>query len=210
MQPFLETDMFFNQQHPELEEWLQHVEGQNNREKAVSIYYLVRDGIRYDPFTLLEGAVSLSSNFCLNRGVGYCISKAALQITLSRAVGIPARLGLADVKNHLSSPRLDALLQNDIFTMHAYVEQYLDGQWIKSTSAFNKELCDKANIPPLEFDAIGDSLFQKYTPNGNKHMEYLKDHGYFAHMPQSFIQQNVTLHYPHLTLSFDNCISKEK
>jgi len=210
LQQFLESNMFFNQNHPELEGWLKQVRGNNDRERAVSVYYLVRDGIRYDPFTLLEGAKTLSSDFGLNRGIGYCISKAALQITLSRALGIPARLGLADVKNHLSSPKLDELLQNDIFTMHAYVEQYLGGQWIKSTSAFNKELCDIANIQPLEFDGIHDSIFHKYTEDGNKHMEYLTDHGYFAQMPHSFIQQNVTLHYPHLPLSFNDFISEEK
>jgi len=210
LQQYLESNLFFNQKHPEVESWLKQVQGKNDRERAVSMYYLVRDGISYDPFTLLEGAITLSSDFCLNRGIGYCISKAALQITLSRALGIPARLGLADVKNHLSSPKLDELLQNDIFTMHAYVEQYLGGKWIKSTSAFNKILCDRANIQPLEFDGIHDSIFHKYTPNGNKHMEYLNDHGNFAHMPQSFIQQNVVLHYPHLTLSFNDCISEEK
>jgi len=207
LQQYLESDQFFNQQHPELEAWLKQVKGISEQEKAVSIYYLVRDGIRYDPFTLLEGAITLSSDFCLNRGVGYCITKAALQITLSRAVGIPARLGLADVKNHLSSPKLDDLLKNEIFTMHAYVEQYLNGQWVKSTSAFNKALCDKANIQPLEFNGIQDSIFQKYTSSGNKHMEYLKDHGCFSHMPQSFIQKNVALHYPHLALNFDTCLS---
>jgi len=207
LQQYLGSDKFFNQQHPKLTSWLKEIKGESDQEKAVAIYYLVRDGVRYDPFVLLEGVTTLSSDFCLDRGVGYCITKAALQITLSRAVGIPARLGLADVKNHLSSPKLDELLKNEIFTMHAYVEQYINGRWVKSTSAFNKALCKKANIQALEFNGETDSIFHQYTPSGNKHMEYLKDHGNFSVMPQSFIQQNIALHYPHLTLNFDTNIA---
>ncbi|KXJ54102.1 MAG: cysteine protease [Colwellia sp. Phe_37] len=204
MQQFLESNEFFNQQHPKLENWLRQIKGSNEREKAVSIFYLVRDDIRYDPFTFLEGTTSLSSDFCLNNKVGYCIPKAALQVTLSRAIGIPARLGLADVRNHLSSSKLDKLLQSDIFTMHGYVEQYLDGQWVKSTPTFNKELCERANLKPLDFDGIHNSIFHQYTADGNKHMEYLTDHGFFNDMPLSFIKKNFALHYPHISIYFCN------
>ena len=71
MQQFLESNEFFNQQHPKLENWLRQIKGSNEREKAVSIFYLVRDDIRYDPFTFLEGTTSLSSDFCLNNKVCY-------------------------------------------------------------------------------------------------------------------------------------------
>jgi len=204
LQQYLRNDTFFNQNHTEINSWLKKVKGSNERAKAVSIYYLVRDGIKYDPFTLLEGAQSLSSDFCLDNKAAYCIPKASLQIALSRACNIPARLGLADVLNHLSTPKLDELLKNEIFTMHAYVEQYIAGKWVKSTPAFNKELCELVNIKPLEFDGINDSLFHQFTPDGKKHMEYLKDHGHYDAMPTSFIHLNCRHYYPHLALNFDN------
>lgn len=210
MQNFLESNSFFNQQHREIEHWVNNIKGDSAQDKAVSIYYLVRDGIWYDPFEFLKGVVSLSSDFCLDNKVGYCISKAALQITLSRAVGIPSRLGLADVRNHLSTPALDKLLKTDVFTMHAYVEQFINGQWVKSTPAFNKELCEKANIKTLEFDGINHSIFQPYTPQGEKHMEYLIDHGAFGEMPVGFIHKNCKLHYPHLTSTFSSLVREEK
>lgn len=202
MQQFLESDEYFNQHHPQLKSWLKKITGSNKREKAISIFYLVRDGIRYDAFTFLAGASSLSSDFCLENKAAYCIPKATLQVTLSRAIGIPARLGLADVRNHLSSKKLDELLQNDIFTMHGYVEQHLEGKWVKSTPTFNKELCELANIKPLEFNGIDNAIFHQFTADGSKHMEYLTDHGTFAKMPLLFMQKNFNLHYPHISLSF--------
>jgi len=204
----LKSDAFYNQSNKELPSWLSQVTGNTDREKAVSIYYLVRDGFVYDPYTFLEGEGSLGSDFCLANKAGYCIPKAALQITLSRALGIPARLGLADVKNHLSTGRLDELLRSDVFTMHGYVEQYIDGKWVKSTPAFNKELCEKANIQPLEFDGINDSIFHAYTSDGSKHMEYLVDHGTFADMPLAFIKENLNKHYPHLSLTFEQGLGR--
>ena len=204
MQQYIQNDAYFNQKHSEINNWLKNVKGHDDRTKAVSIYYLVRDGIKYDPFTLLDGAKSLSSDYCLDNKAAYCIPKASLQIALSRAINIPARLGLADVRNHLSTPKLDKLLKNDVFTMHAYVEQFIEGKWVKSTPAFNKELCDLVNIKPLEFDGVNHSLFHQFTADGEKHMEYLKDHGQFDAMPTTLINKSCDHYYPHLALDFSN------
>jgi len=203
MKKYLDSDHFFNQDHPKFEQFISKIRGGCDREKAVSIYYLVRDSVRYDPFSFLEGQKSLSSNFCLDHGRGYCIPKAALQVALSRSIGIPARIGLADVRNHLSSAKIDELLKNDIFTMHGYVEQLIDDKWVKSTPAFDSSLCDKVGIYPLEFDGIHNSIFHQFTPDGDEHMEYLEDHGHFAEMPLKFIKRNFNLHYPHIKLKFE-------
>jgi len=204
LQQYIQNDAYFNQKHSEINNWLKNVKGHDDRTKAISIYYLVRDGIKYDPFTLLDGAKSLSSDYCLDNKAAYCIPKASLQIALSRAINIPARLGLADVRNHLSTPKLDKLLKNDVFTMHAYVEQFIEGNWVKSTPAFNKELCDLVSIKPLEFDGVNHSLFHQFTADGEKHMEYLKDHGQFAAMPTALINKSCDHYYPHLALDFSN------
>ena len=46
---------------------------------------------------------SSGNSATLARGYGFCVNKAVLLAALARAVGIPARLGFADVRNHLSS-----------------------------------------------------------------------------------------------------------
>ena len=43
---------------------------------------------------------------CSRAGRGFCIGKSALLAAVARVIGIPARLGYADVRNHLTSKRL--------------------------------------------------------------------------------------------------------
>ena len=76
-----------------------------DRERAVSLYYAVRDGIRYNPFLDFSTRGCFRASACLEAGEGFCVGKAALLAACARADGIPARVGFADVKNHLTTPR---------------------------------------------------------------------------------------------------------
>ncbi len=64
----------------------------------------------------------------LQRGRGYCVGKAALYAALCRAAGIPARVGFADVRNHLATRRLLEAVGTDLFAWHGYVELQLNGR----------------------------------------------------------------------------------
>ena len=92
----------------------------------------------------------------LAAGRGFCVGKAAVLAACCRAVGIPARVGYADVRNHMTSPRLHALTQTDVFYWHSYADIRLNGTWVKATPAFDRELCARIGIPPLEFDGRSD------------------------------------------------------
>lgn len=150
---------------------------------AVALYYAVRDGFRYDPYAFSGTTAHLAASAVVEAGSGFCIPKAALLAATARAVGIPARLGFADVKNHLTSPRLMEMMGTDEFVYHGYTELWLDGRWIKATPAFNRSLCDKAGIQPLEFDGVSDSIFHPLDISGRTHMQYLRDHGSRADVP---------------------------
>ena len=147
------------------------------RERAVALYYAVRDGFRYDPYAIQAIDRCFTASIVIEVGSGFCISKAALLAATARATGIPARVGFADVKNHLTSPRLRDLMETDEFVYHGYTELWIDDRWVKATPAFNRTLCDKAGVRPLEFDGQTDSLFHPLDQSGRKHMEYLRDHG---------------------------------
>lgn len=153
------------------------------RTRAVRLYYAVRDGIRYDPYTIDLTVEGLSAGRCVTRGRGWCVSKAALLTACCRAIGIPARPGYADVRNHLSTARLRALMRTDEFRWHGYTAIFLDGRWIKATPAFNVELCEKFRLRPLEFDGREDSLYHPFDLEGRQHMEYLRYRGEFADVP---------------------------
>jgi transglutaminase-like putative cysteine protease len=112
------------------------------------------------------------------------VPKAVLLAALCRAAGIAARLGFADVRNHLSTARMRAtMMQTDIFYFHGYCSIYLNGRWVKSTPAFNIELCEKFGLTPLEFDGLNDSLYHAFDSAGNKHMEYLHYRGEHVDVP---------------------------
>jgi transglutaminase-like putative cysteine protease len=152
-------------------------------EKAIALYYAVRDQIRYDPYDLQYSKYAMRASTVLNKESGYCVAKAVLLAAVGRFQGIPCRLGFADVTNHLSTARLRAMMGTDLFIYHGYTEMYLHDKWVKATPAFNLSLCTKFGVLPLEFDGSRDSVFHPYAANGQKHMEYVRDHGHFADLP---------------------------
>jgi transglutaminase-like putative cysteine protease len=165
-------------------------------EKAVRLYYRVRDGLRYDPYTIELTPEGLKASVVLANGRGYCVAKAGVLVALARAAGIPARPGFADVRNHLATPRLLEMMGTDVFYFHGYAELYLDGRWVKSTPAFNIELCEKFGVRSLEFDGRTDSLFQPFDTTGRQHMEYLQDRGWRDDIPVEEIREAMVRHYP--------------
>ncbi len=201
MNEYLKATPFFDYDAPELRQWTkQHLAGvpDDPIEKAKALYLGVRDEIDYNPYVFSDKMETFKASHALREGQSYCIPKAVLLGAVARSVGIPSRLGLADVKNHLSSPKLIEWLQSDIFRMHGFIELYLDSQWVKATPAFNSRLCEAMGVEPLEFNGREDSIFQEYTRSGQAHMEYINDHGTFADLPYDFILTGIRKAYGHL------------
>lgn len=153
------------------------------RDRAVGLYYAVRDGIRYDPYAIDLSLYGMRASTTLAAGRGWCVPKAVLLAACCRAVGVPARLGFADVKNHLSTERLRQLMKTDIFYWHGYTAIHIDGRWLKATPAFNVELCQRFHLKPLEFDGTADSIYHPFDQLGNAHMEYIRYRGEFSDLP---------------------------
>jgi transglutaminase-like putative cysteine protease len=168
------------------------------RSQAVALYLHVRDAYRYDPYHIDLTVAGMRASSVLTQGRGWCIPKACLLAALCRSVGIPARVGLADVKNHLATPRLIASMGTDVFYRHGYTSIWLGGQWLKATPAFNIELCQKMRIHPLDFDGQHDSIYHPYDLDGQRHMEYVAQHGEFDELPLADIRTVFLRHYPGL------------
>ena len=151
--------------------------------KAIKLYYAVRDDIWYDPYLPFYRPEHYRASNVLKRGRAFCIGKACLLCALSRACAIPARVGFADVHNHLATQQLIEYLGTHIFSYHGFMDFYLEGRWVKATPAFNKELCRKAKVTPLEFNGREDSVFQPYNEEKKLFMEYIHDHGTYADIP---------------------------
>jgi|SRR5690554_615489 len=150
--------------------------------KAVKLYNAVRDLIAYDPYQNFWDKSVFSGKVALERQRGFCIPKSALLVACARAENIPARLGFADVKNHLASKRMIEACGGDLFYWHSYCEFYLDGKWVKATPAFDRDLCKRTGLTPLEFDGRNDSIFHPFAGN-RRHMEYVNSRGVYAGVP---------------------------
>jgi transglutaminase-like putative cysteine protease len=198
MQEYLEATYFIDKDHPEIAAFAQQHAGNcgTMTRKAVALYYAVRDCIRYNPYTMEPDKAFMKASSTLKRGQGYCVAKAVLLSACARNMQIPARLGFADVKNHLNTAKLKDLMGTDIFIYHGYTELFLNEKWVKATPAFNLELCTSFNVKPLEFDGTCDSIFHPFDNEGRLHMEYIKDHGSFADLPWDTIMKASMKLYP--------------
>ncbi|MCP4328564.1 MAG: transglutaminase domain-containing protein [Alphaproteobacteria bacterium] len=198
--PYLAATQFVDSDHPEVMDFSEKVTAgaDDDVEKAVRLYYAVRDQILYDPYTVDTVADHYRASTTLRAGRGFCVPKATLLAAAARVAGIPARVGYADVRNHLSTKRLLDLTGTDLFIYHGYVEIWLDGRWVKCTPAFNLQLCEKFRVMPLEFDGRTDSLFHPFNADGDRHMEYVRDRGAFADVPFDEMKSEFERLYPAL------------
>ncbi len=174
--------------------------GGSDVERACRLYYAVRDDLRYDPYDIDYTPKGFSASATLERGRGFCVTKAAVLAAAARAAGIPARLGYADVRNHLATPRLVEQMGTDLFIFHGYTDLGLEGRWVKATPAFNLELCTKFGVLPLEFDGRQDSVFHPFDARGQRHMEYVRDRGVYGDVPYDAIVAEFRILYPNFNL----------
>ena len=182
---YLEPTAMLDSGHPRVVRFASEAIGdvKDPREKAVRLYYAVRDGVVYDPYYPFYLPEHYRASHVLEIGRGYCVCKAGVLCAVGRACGIPSRVGFATVRSHLATTNLIEYLGTDLFVYHGFTEFLLDGKWVKATPAFNKELCLRHKVAPLEFDGREDSLFQAYDMENRRYMEYLADHGSFPDIP---------------------------
>ena len=186
--------------HPKIVAYASRVGGAgSDREKASRLYYGVRDEVRYDPYNTPMKREAYRASTTLGAGHGFCINKAGLFAAVCRAAGLPARVGYADVRNHMTTQRLTDLMGGDTFYYHGYTQVWLDGCWVKATPAFNKELTEKFGLKPLDWDGIADSIYHPFDLAGRRHMEYLAYRGVFADVPFEEIHDAFRHYYPRMT-----------
>jgi transglutaminase-like putative cysteine protease len=182
-------------------------EAKTDIDKAVRLYYAVRDGVRYDPYAMTLEPRHYRASEVAALPAAYCIQKSNLLAALARAVGVPSRVGFADVRNHLTSPKLREVMGSDLFVFHGYTELYLEEKWVKATPAFNLTLCQRFCVLPLEFDGRTDSIFHPFDAEGRKHMEYLRERGSFVEFPFEQMKAVFLESYPGLFGKLDGATS---
>jgi transglutaminase-like putative cysteine protease len=197
---FLSSNPFVDSDHPRVVEFAQRFRSPEGEvATAVALYRAIRDGYRYNPYEVSLRREDYRASEVLARSYergGHCIDKALLLAACARSLGIASRLHFANVRNHIGTAKLEAMLGTDLLVFHGYTGLFLEGRWVAATPAFNRELCAYLKAPPLEFDGRTDSIFQPFSPDGTRFMEYVHDFGSFAEVPFELMVSEWKKHYP--------------
>jgi transglutaminase-like putative cysteine protease len=200
LEPYLAPSWFIDSDAPQVVALANEIAGSDGDEvgRACRMFYAVRDGIRYTAYHIDLARESLRATNVLAHGTGWCVSKSVLLAALCRAVQIPCRLGYADVCNHMATQNLLDFLGTNVFYYHGFNELYLRGKWVKATVAFNRTLCEKARLAPLDFDGVNDSIYHPFDLAGRRYMEYLRQYEPAADVPYDDLIATFARVYPKL------------
>ena len=168
---------------------------ENTKDKAKSLFYFVRDEIKYNPYVPRYLAEHFCASSTLSRGEGYCVQKAVLLTALARATEIPARLGFAKIRNNLLPEKMLKWMGTNVLPFHGYAQLHIEGKWVKATPAFDLKMCRENRIIPVEFDGKNDAIFHSHNQDGKLHIEYLTDLGQYDDVPLDKIWEAMTQTY---------------
>lgn len=196
----LQPNRFVDSDHEAVVAFAHEVAGpRRGRDAAVALFYEVRDMLRYNPWRVYFTPEAFTASGVLLRDRsegGHCIDKALLLAAACRALGVPSRLHFANVRNHVGTAELEAHLGTDLLVFHGYAELWLGERWVAATPAFNRALCEKLGVAPLEFDGVTDCVFQEYDHRAGRFMERVDDHGSHAGVPFDAMIAAWRTHYP--------------
>ena len=197
---YLEPTFYFDFENKVIQNLIAEFNDQSvsDKQKTIGLYLKVRDGWKYDPYSISLSKENFRASTIAQKSTGNCVEKSILLIAGLRGLGIPARLHLVKVKNHIAVERLTQKFGSNELTPHGMVNVYLNNKWLKMSPAFNESLCEKFKVAPLGFDGENDSFLQQYNREGSLFMEYTEDYGYFEDVPVEFMKQNIKEHYPHI------------
>jgi hypothetical protein len=193
MEIYLQPSKFFDFNKPKVrQKALEITEGcESDIEKAKALFYWVRDTIKYNMQLFVPIILNnFKASKVMQKGQGFCVSKSILLSSLARAVGIPARIHLVDLINHLVSQKVIDFMGTNIMFYHGFSEFFLDGKWVKLTPSFDQETAMRGGfLPMVEFDGKNDAVFPPQDLNGKKFGEYVGDRGVHADLPLNDIDK---------------------
>lgn len=183
--------------HPRIRQKVQQLtEGCKTPNEVIQrIFFFVRDGIPYNMYALSGNREYYKASKILEMGNGYCVQKAILFTAMGRAAGVPSRLVLVAIRNHLTPPEVVEMIRGNLFFPHAYNQFFLDGHWVNVAATYDKPLCEKIGAAVPVFDGHSDTLLPKTDLQGRPFIEYVDNYGPYDDLPWDFIMEKAPLYY---------------
>ncbi len=161
-------------------------------EKAVKLFYFVRDSIGYNVFMISVFIEDFRASRILEWGKGYCVQKAVLLAALGRAAGIPSRLAFAKIRNHKLPEHVFQIIKTNTFHGHGYNQFLLNGQWVSAAATFDRNLCEKNGLPTVEFDGKSDAILPEKGLKGEPYIEYVEKFPPHDDLPFHWIAEKIS------------------
>ena len=160
-------------------------------DKAVALFYFVRDSIHYNVFMISVFKEDFRASRVLEWGKGYCVQKAVLLTALGRAAGIPSRMVFAKITNQRVPPHIYEKLGVNTFPRHGYNQFFLNGRWVSAAATFDKDLCDRNELPVVEFDGKTDAILPEKDLRGGPYVEYIEKFPPAENLPFDWIVERI-------------------
>jgi len=170
-------------------------------EKIQRLFAAVRDSIWYTPYSMDLTKKGLSAAETLERGHGFCISKAVLLAATLRSLGLPTALGFSRVKNHQATEKYRSFFQTDIFPFHGFVYVLVENRWILLTPAFNREWYERYHLPVPEYQPFQPIQLPENDHTGKPFFQYEKHFGAFPDVPHKMMLEEFAKTFPHLPVN---------
>ncbi len=167
----------------------------SDSEKAKKLFYYVRDKVHYDMYAVSNLGDDYKASSILKAGRGYCLQKAILLTAMGRAAQIPSRLVLVAIRNHKAPSEVHEVMKNDIFFPHAYNQFYINSTWVNAAATFDRSICEKINVPWVDFDGVSDALLPAAGYDGEPYIEYVDRYGVFQDVPWPLILEKLSFYY---------------
>lgn len=194
LKPYLQPTFTIEADHPRILETAETLTRgcKSDAEKAVRLFYFVRDQIRYNLYMISVFAEDFRASQVLAWGKGYCVQKAVLLAALGRAANIPTRLVFAKIRNHRVPAHITQMTGTNIFPRHGYDQFFLDGRWVSAAATFDAELCRKNHLPTVEFDGKTDAILPPTDLAGNPYIEYIEKFPHYPDLPFEWIRDRIS------------------
>lgn len=197
MEKYLLPTNFLDSDHPDISNLVKGLTEptDSDSEKAKKIFYFVRDSIHYDMYAVSNLGDDYKASSILKAGRGYCVQKAIILAAMGRAVGIPSRLLLVAIRNHKSPAEALEVMKTDIFFPHIYNQFYINSNWINVAATFDRSICERINVPWVEFDGVNDAILPAQDNEGNPYIEYVDRYGEFDDFPWQIVFEKLPYYY---------------